>query len=158
MAALYHRKHSRIDPDGVLGKPVWRNNIRKMKRGAQMVNASRGPVIQEPDLIDALTKWPDFGRAGLDVFEQEPLPIDSPPRSMPNVLLTSHAASYSRQSMELLQIKAAEAARDFLGQAPRKPVGLDSVIAANWRNAEPLSSRSFSRHRNSLLGDLATVV
>jgi D-3-phosphoglycerate dehydrogenase len=97
---------------------INRENIRKMKRGALIVNTSRGPVIQEPDLIEALTNGQVLG-AGLDVFEQEPLPIDSPLRRMPNVLLTSHAASYSKQSVEMLQIKAAEAARDFL--AGRRP-------------------------------------
>jgi D-3-phosphoglycerate dehydrogenase / 2-oxoglutarate reductase len=97
---------------------LGRENIRKMKRGVLIVNTSRGPVIHEPDLIEALTDGQVLG-AGLDVFEREPLPIDSPLRSMPNVLLTSHAASYSKQSMEMLQIKAAEAARDFLeGRRP----------------------------------------
>jgi D-3-phosphoglycerate dehydrogenase len=99
---------------------IGRENIRKMKRGVLIVNTSRGPVIQEPDLIEALTNGHVSG-AGLDVFEQEPLPTDSPLRGMPNVLLTSHAASYSKQSVEMLQIKAAEAARDFL--EGRRPEG-----------------------------------
>jgi len=52
--------------------------------------------------------------AGLDVFEDEPLPPNSPLRSMRQVILTSHAASVSTRAVRLLQIKAAEAARDIL--------------------------------------------
>jgi len=55
-----------------------------------------------------------LGGAGLDVFEEEPLPPESPLRTFPNVILTSHAASVSEKAVELLQRKAAEAARDFL--------------------------------------------
>ena len=52
--------------------------------------------------------------AGLDVFEEEPLPASSVLRGFPNVILTSHAASVSTLAVESLEIKAAESARDFL--------------------------------------------
>jgi D-3-phosphoglycerate dehydrogenase / 2-oxoglutarate reductase len=92
--------------------------IQKMKPGVLIVNTSRGPVIREPDLIEALAHGRILG-AGLDVFEKEPPSADSPLRSMPNVLLTSHAASVSTRAVELLQAKAAESARDFLeGKRP----------------------------------------
>ena len=55
-----------------------------------------------------------LGGAGLDVFEEEPLPAGSPLRAFPNVILTSNAASVSEKAVEILQRKAAEAARDFL--------------------------------------------
>jgi D-3-phosphoglycerate dehydrogenase len=93
-------------------------SIAKMKPSVILVNTSRGPVIKEPDLIEALQSGRILG-AGLDVFEQEPLPPDSPLRSLPNVILTSHAASVSTRAIETLQIKAAEAAKDFLmGKRP----------------------------------------
>jgi phosphoglycerate dehydrogenase-like enzyme len=89
-----------------------------MKAGVLIINTSRGAVIREPDLVEALANGRVLG-AGLDVFEQEPLPADSPLRGMPNVLLTSHAASVSTRSVEALQVKAAESARDFLqGKRP----------------------------------------
>ena len=92
--------------------------IAKMKPGAILINTSRGPVVCEPDLIAALRSG-RIHSAGLDVFEQEPPPADSPLRAMPNVLLTSHAASVSEKAVDLLQVKAAEAARDFLlGKRP----------------------------------------
>ncbi len=87
--------------------------IEKMKAGVILINTSRGPVVNEKDLIDAL-KSGRINGAGLDVFEEEPLPAGSPLRSFPNVLLTSHAASVSEKAVEALQRKAGEAARDFL--------------------------------------------
>lgn len=94
-------------------KLVNRDSIAKMKDGVIIVNTSRGPVVNEADLIDGLRSG-KIGGAGLDVFEEEPLPAGSPLREFSNVLLTSHAASVSERAVEMLQRKAAEAARDFL--------------------------------------------
>lgn len=85
----------------------------QMKTGAILVNTSRGPVVHEEALIDAL-KSGHLSGAGLDVFEVEPLPASSQLREFPNVIMTSHAASVSEKAVEILQRKAAEAARDFL--------------------------------------------
>ena len=97
---------------------INRETIGLMKKGAILVNTSRGPVVDEQALIDALREG-RIGGAGLDVFEQEPPAVDSPLRSFNNVILTSHAASVSEKAVETLQRKAAEAARDFLqGKMP----------------------------------------
>jgi D-3-phosphoglycerate dehydrogenase len=97
---------------------INRETIGLMKKGAILVNTSRGPVVDEQSLIDGLREGRISG-AGLDVFEQEPPPVDSPLRSFNNVILTSHAASVSEKAVETLQRKAAEAARDFLqGKMP----------------------------------------
>lgn len=85
----------------------------RMKPGAILINTSRGPVVHEEALVEAL-KSGRLGGAGLDVFEEEPLPAGSPLRTFANVILTSHAASVSEKAVETLQRKAAEAARDFL--------------------------------------------
>jgi D-3-phosphoglycerate dehydrogenase len=93
-------------------------SIAQMKPGVIIINTARGPLIAEPDLIHALQEGRVLG-AGLDVFEKEPLPGDSPLRLLPNVILTSHAASVSIRAVEQLQIKAAEAARDIVfGKLP----------------------------------------
>jgi len=92
--------------------------IARMKPGTILVNTARGPLVNEADLVAALKAGKIVG-AGLDVFEKEPLATDSPLRSLPNVILTSHAASVSARAVDLLQIQAAEAARDILlGKRP----------------------------------------
>tara|TARA_E500000331_G_scaffold334142_1_gene359027 strand:+ start:920 stop:1882 length:963 start_codon:yes stop_codon:yes gene_type:complete len=60
-----------------------------MKRSAYLVNTSRGPIVQEAPLIEAL-KEKRIAGAGLDVFDIEPLPTDHPYRSLNNTILTGH--------------------------------------------------------------------
>jgi len=66
-----------------------------MKRTAVLINVGRGPVVQEAALIDALRRGLIAG-AGLDVFEREPLPADSPLYDMENVIITPHVSGASR--------------------------------------------------------------
>jgi D-3-phosphoglycerate dehydrogenase len=68
--------------------------ISLMKDGAMLVNVSRGGLIDEAALSDALNSG-KISSAGLDVFEMEPLQADSPLRKAPNIILTSHIAWYS---------------------------------------------------------------
>ncbi len=79
----------------------------QMKPTAFLVNTSRGPVINEPDLVAALQARRIAG-AALDVFAEEPLPADSPLRALDNVVFTPHAAAYSQQSVEDLRIAVTE--------------------------------------------------
>ena len=60
-----------------------------MKPTAYLVNTSRGPIVNEAALIDALREQRIAG-AGLDVYDVEPLPVDHPLRSLPNTLLLPH--------------------------------------------------------------------
>ena len=62
--------------------------IARMRPGAILVNTSRGPLIDEAALVAALAQGRI--RAGLDVFDREPLPADHPLRSLPNAVLTPH--------------------------------------------------------------------
>lgn len=80
-----------------------------MRGDAYLVNVARGPVVVESDLIEAL-KGGDLAGAALDVFEIEPLPMESELRSLPNVVLGSHNASNTREGV----IRASTAAVDFL--------------------------------------------
>jgi phosphoglycerate dehydrogenase-like enzyme len=68
--------------------------LARMPAGARLVNVSRGEVIDEPALIDALRSGALAG-AYLDVFAHEPLPADSPLWSLPNVIVTPHSAGHS---------------------------------------------------------------
>jgi len=66
-----------------------REQLSKIKPTAFLINTSRGAIVDEPALIEALREKRIAG-AGLDVFAVEPLPASSPLRNMPNVLLTPH--------------------------------------------------------------------
>ncbi len=98
--------------------PDTRNLIRaetidKMKPTAMLVNTSRGEVIHEADLVEAL-KAKRIAAAGLDVFEHEPLK-NHPFQELPNVLLTAHTAGVDFRSREDMVRFAAEAIADILG-------------------------------------------
>jgi len=66
-----------------------------MKPTARLVNTSRGPIVVEAELLDALKSGKIAG-AAIDVFDQEPLPLDHPFRSLPNLLATPHIGYVSR--------------------------------------------------------------
>jgi phosphoglycerate dehydrogenase-like enzyme len=70
-----------------------------MKPTAWLVNTSRGPIVVEADLLDAL-KTGKIAGAAIDVFDQEPLPLDHPFRSLPDLLATPHIGYVSRALYE----------------------------------------------------------
>jgi D-3-phosphoglycerate dehydrogenase / 2-oxoglutarate reductase len=89
-----------------------------MKPGVILVNTSRGPVVDEKALRAALNDGP-VATAGLDVFEQEPLPAESPLRRHPRLLLSNHAAWYSEDALaELHRSVAEDAVRVCTGGLP----------------------------------------
>ena len=100
---------------------VSREVIEAMKPGAYLVNTSRGAIVDETALIDALRSG-HLGGAYLDVFETEPLPAESPLWSMPNVLLTPHAS-------------------DNVVGWPRRFAALFADNLDRWRAGEPLLSQ-----------------
>jgi D-3-phosphoglycerate dehydrogenase len=97
--------------------------LKKMKKSAILVNTARGPIIDENALVKALQEGQILS-AGLDVFENEPIGKDHPLAGMPNVILTSHVAWYSKDSTKDLQ---SGAAREILRVLSGKP-------PVNWVN------------------------
>jgi gluconate 2-dehydrogenase len=81
--------------------------LRKMKRSAILINASRGATVDEAALIEALRDGTIHG-AGLDVFETEPLPADSPLLAMSNVVALPHIGSATHETRHAMALCAAE--------------------------------------------------
>ena len=90
------------------------HSLATMKESALLVNAARGALVEPEALADALNEG-RLGGAGLDVFEPEILPDDSPLRTAANILLTSHSAWYSEESIQDARIEAVESIVEFLG-------------------------------------------
>jgi D-3-phosphoglycerate dehydrogenase len=96
--------------------------LRRMKRGALLINTARGPLVDEDALIAALDDG-RLGGAALDVVAVEPLPADSKLRGRSNVILTPHTGFYSVEALDELQSKcAADVARVLRGERPVYPV------------------------------------
>jgi D-3-phosphoglycerate dehydrogenase len=81
---------------------INRESLGLMPAGAHLINVSRGALVDEPALIEALESG-HLGGAGLDVFATEPPTVDSPLRRLPNVVMTPHAAYYSTRALADLQ-------------------------------------------------------
>ncbi|MGQ0647283.1 MAG: hydroxyacid dehydrogenase [Gemmatimonadaceae bacterium] len=84
-----------------------------MKQGSLLLNVARGGVVDEAALLDALQRKHLAG-AALDVYEQEPLPRDSPLRTLPNVVMTPHLGASTAEAQQNVAIEIAEAVRAAL--------------------------------------------
>jgi glyoxylate reductase len=80
---------------GIIGEP----QLRAMKKTAYLINTSRGPTIDQAALTRVLSENRIAG-AGLDVFEEEPIPLDDPLLQLPNVVLAPHIGSATEEARE----------------------------------------------------------
>jgi len=78
---------------------IGASQLAKMKSTAILINTARGKIIDEEALVETLREKKIAG-AGLDVFEKEPLPLDSPLLELDNVVLTPHIAFLSEESID----------------------------------------------------------
>jgi len=93
-----------------------------LPHGAVVVNTARGSLVDTDALVTALAAG-TLGGAALDVTDPEPLPADSPLHTLPNVILTPHAAFYDEASLDRLQrLVSEEAGRALRGEPLRCPV------------------------------------
>jgi D-3-phosphoglycerate dehydrogenase len=92
-----------------------------MKKTTFLVNTSRGPIVEEKALIDALNAKQIAG-AGLDVFDVEPLPLDHAYRKMDNIVITPHLGYVSLQNYERYYPDIVDNIRGFLDGKPSRVV------------------------------------
>ena len=109
----------------------------KMKPGVRIVNAARGEIIEEKDLIAALESK-KVGGAALDVFSEEPLPADHPFRKLGNILLTPHLGASTAEAQVKCGIEVAEIIAAYLltGEV-RNAVNLPFIDAKTYEQVQP---------------------
>ncbi|HVB06474.1 MAG TPA: D-2-hydroxyacid dehydrogenase family protein [Acidimicrobiales bacterium] len=88
-----------------------------MKRSAVLINTSRGPIVEEQALVDALRAG-RIAAAGLDVFDVEPLPTGHPFLALENAVLAPHLGYVSEEGMEAMYSDAVEDIAAFLAGEP----------------------------------------
>jgi phosphoglycerate dehydrogenase-like enzyme len=93
------------------------DDLARMKPSAVLINTSRGPIVDEPALIEALHEG-TIGAAGLDVYDREPLPPDHPLLRLENTVLLPHLGYVSEASLRGMYGEAVEDIAAFLEGAP----------------------------------------
>ena len=89
----------------------------KMKKTSFLINTSRGPIVNEDDLIIALSTN-EIAGAGLDVYEKEPLPENNKLRFLPNALLTPHIGYVTSENYEIFYSQMIEALESCVNGKP----------------------------------------
>ena len=103
---------------------VGAEDIARMRPGAVVVNTSRGPLIDQAALIAALREGRIAG-AGLDVYDQEPLPPGHPILSAPNTVLTPHLGYVTEENYRVYFQGAVEAVEGYLKGSPARVLRAD---------------------------------
>ena len=92
---------------------IGRPEFEQMKNSAWLINTSRGPIVDEEALVEALETGA-IGGAGLDVFDVEPLPMDHPLRKAPNTVITPHLGFVTVENYQVFFRRAVENIRAWL--------------------------------------------
>ena len=100
---------------------IGRDELARMKPTAILVNTSRGPIVDESALLAALQEG-RLGGAGLDVFDVEPLPADSPLRQAPRTVLSPHLGYVTRATYEVFYGGAVEDVAAFVAGSPIRAI------------------------------------
>ena len=96
---------------------IGHQELNRMKSTAYLINTSRGPIVDEAALIAALRDGTIAG-AGLDVFDEEPLPLDHPLRRAANTIITPHIGYVTEETYQVFFDETVENIQAFLQGAP----------------------------------------
>ena len=105
---------------------IGAGELGRMKRTAYQVNTSRGPIVDERALVRALERGTIAG-AGLDVFDEEPLPADHPFRTLPNTVITPHLGYVTEETYRVFYGHAVEDVRAWLRGEPVRVLHPDAA-------------------------------
>ena len=103
-----------------------------MKPTAYLVNTSRGPIVDEAALVDALRRGAIAG-AALDTFDTEPLPLEHPLRTLPNTVVTPHIGYVSIEAYEAFYRETAENILAYFSGDPRRVMNPDVLEGTQLR-------------------------
>jgi D-3-phosphoglycerate dehydrogenase len=119
---------------GMIGDP----QLARLRRGALVINAARGGVVDEAALQRALESG-HLGGAALDVYSEEPLPADHPLRTLPNVVLTPHTGAATVEAQQNVAVEIAAAIRAALLDGDlTSAVNAPAIGGAAMRRLRPL--------------------
>ena len=112
---------------------VGEKELESMKPEAIIINTSRGPVIDQTALYNALNNRKIAG-AGLDVFEKEPIPSDDPLLALENIVMTPHTAALTWECVVRMAVAAADCVLDvFHGKVPPNIANPQVLESDKWR-------------------------
>lgn len=98
---------------------VGENEFKQMKPTSYLVNTSRGPIVDETALVNALSSG-EIAGAGIDVYDVEPLPENHPLRGLDNAVLTGHTGYVVKELYELVYAQAVENVKTWMDGAPTR--------------------------------------
>ena len=102
-------------------------DLKNMKSSAYLINTSRGPIVNEADLVNALQEGSIAG-AGLDVFDEEPLPSDHPLLKVSNTVLTPHIGFVSEESYRAFYTNGLDNIKAYLAGDPTNMVNPEALV------------------------------
>ncbi len=118
-----------VESQGIIN----RRFLSLMKPDAFLINTSRGGVVNEADLIVALSEG-SIGGAGLDVFESEPIQKDNPLLKLPNVILTPHTAALTEECVIRMAVSGAQRVVDlYHGFLPENVANPEVLSLDKWK-------------------------